>query len=291
LVTQTITKRLHIVEGNDWKDAVIALLEPESPYRPWRYGFGEAHAGDPVAVVLNTDPSSVLTSLAYVGDHGDPGCAAVGSPSWGGSLVELNTLAMMLGLNRNSVTEVWRLEGDDAVKMELALDECRFRDRPDSRYGHSSLAAARTLLHSGGRCDGCDGEIDLTVPDARDQILIHTVDPYRRPDPTPPIVTRSGGPQCRPSIPHTPSLPFRATDWPAVLCRPCHERMHSDGHRSFLDFRFDQHPACPRCGGRRTRSTFYGMPSEPWNIPPWRHAAGCCVSDESWRCDVCDHEW
>jgi hypothetical protein len=71
---QTITERLHIVEGSEWKDAVIALLEPESPYRPWRLGFGEAHADDPVAIVLNTDPTSVLTKLAYIGDDGDPGC-------------------------------------------------------------------------------------------------------------------------------------------------------------------------------------------------------------------------
>ena len=288
-MTQTITERLHIVEGSDWKDAVIALLEPESPYRPWRHGFGEAHAGDPVAVVLNTDPTSVLTRLAYVDDHGDPGCAVVGSPSWG-SLVELNTLAMMLGLH-HSVTEVWRLSGDDAIKMELALSECLCRDKPDDRFGHNSLAAARTLLHSEGTCDGCDRDIDLSGPEARDNFHVHTVDPYRRPDPTPPIVTRTGGSQSPPSIPYRPSLRFRATDWPAVLCRQCHERMEAGDYRSFLDFRFDQHPACPTCGARRTRSTFYGMPSAPWNIPPWRHAAGCCVSDEAWRCDACGHEW
>ena len=52
-----------------------SVLEPESPYRPWRHGFGEAHVGDPVAIVLNTDPTSVLTKLAYIGDDGDPGCA------------------------------------------------------------------------------------------------------------------------------------------------------------------------------------------------------------------------
>lgn len=289
-MTQTITERLHIVEGNDWKDAVIALLEPESSYRPWRHGFGEAHVGDPVAVVLDTDPTSVLTKLAYIGDHGDPGCAVVGSPSRGGSLLDLDTLAMMLGL-QHAVTEVWRLEGDDAIKMELALSECQYRDGPDSRSGHTSLAAARTLLHSGGTCDGCDSDIDLTGPQARDHVFVHTVDPYRRPAPTPPIVTRDGGPQCPPSIPFTPSLRFRVTDWPAVLCRRCHERMREGDYRSFLDFRFDQHPACPNCGGERTRSTFYGMPSAPWNIPPWRHAAGCCVSDEDWRCDMCNHEW
>ena len=62
-MTQTGIDRLHIVEGTDWKDALIALLDDRSPYRPWRYGFGEAHEGDPVAIVLNTDPPSVMTAL------------------------------------------------------------------------------------------------------------------------------------------------------------------------------------------------------------------------------------
>lgn len=192
-MTQTITERLHIVEGSDWKDAVIALLEPDSPYCPWRHGFGEAHVGDPVAVVLNTDPVSVLTKLAYIGDDGDPGCAVIDSPSWGSSLLELNTLAMLLGLE-HSVLTVWRLEGYAAVKMELALRECRHRDEPDSRFGHTSLAAARTLLHSGGACDGCDNDIDLAGPEARDQVYVHTVDPCRRPNPTPSILPRTSGP-------------------------------------------------------------------------------------------------
>jgi len=39
----------------DSKDAVIALLDDRSPYRPWRYGFGEAHEGDPVADEANPD--------------------------------------------------------------------------------------------------------------------------------------------------------------------------------------------------------------------------------------------
>ena len=62
-MTRTDHRTPHIVEGNNWKDAVIALFEPESPYRPWRHGFGKAHAGDPVAVVVYTDPASVLTRL------------------------------------------------------------------------------------------------------------------------------------------------------------------------------------------------------------------------------------
>jgi hypothetical protein len=289
-VTQTITERLHIVEGSDWKDAVIALLEPKSPYRPWRHGFGEAHAGDPVAVVLNTDPASVLTGLAYIGSEGDPGCAVIDMPRSAG-LVDLTTLALVLDLEHCAVT-TWRLDGDAAMRMELALAECQYRGGPELRFGHTSTAAARILLRSGGTCDGCDNDIDLSGTDARNQVYIHTVDPYRRPDPTSPIVPRAGGSHHPPSIPYTPSLRFRAIDWPAVLCRRCHESMRDGGYRRFLDFRFDQHPVCPECGGRRSLSTFYGMPSDHGgNIPPWLHTGGCCVSDERWCCSVCDHEW
>lgn len=39
-MAQTIHHRLHILEAADWMDGVITLLEPRSPYRPWRYAFG-----------------------------------------------------------------------------------------------------------------------------------------------------------------------------------------------------------------------------------------------------------
>lgn len=288
-MTQTITERLHIVEGIDWKEAVIALLEPNSPYRPWRHGFGEAHAGDPVAVVLNTDPVSVMTEVARIGDDGNPGCAVVDMPFWGSELLDLTGLAMLLDLRR--VLTAWRLDGDAAVKMSLALSECRYPSEPRNRFGHTSLAAARTLLQSGGACDGCDDDIDFGVADAKKQVHVHTVDPYCRPAPTPTIVPRTGGSKYPPPIPCTPPFRFGAADWPAVLCRHCHRRMNAGGFRRFLDFKFEQHPCCPRCGNRRSLSIFYGMASDPSNLSPWLHIGGCCVSEEAWHCSFCRHEW
>jgi hypothetical protein len=58
-------------------------------------------------------PLPAPTHDAYLEDHGDPGSVVVGSPSWGSSLVDMDTLAVMLGL-QHSLTEVWKLEGDDA---------------------------------------------------------------------------------------------------------------------------------------------------------------------------------
>ncbi|CAA0138286.1 Uncharacterised protein [Mycolicibacterium vanbaalenii] len=95
MVTQTLTERLHIVEGSDWKDAVISLLDSRSPYRPWRYGFGEARMGDPVAIVLNTDPPSILTELARIGADGRPDRALMNWPIAAPGLVDLATLAVV----------------------------------------------------------------------------------------------------------------------------------------------------------------------------------------------------
>jgi hypothetical protein len=47
----------------------------------------------------------------------------------------------------------------------------------------------------------------------------------------------------------------------------------------------------PQCGGKRSLSTFYGMPTDHVNVPPWLHTGGCYVSDQEWFCSVCDHEW
>ena len=92
-MTQTLTERLHIVEGTVWKDAVISLLDSRCRYQPWRFGFGEAHMGDPVAIVLNTDPPSVLTELGTLGADGRPDRALIKWPLRGPGLIDLTTLA------------------------------------------------------------------------------------------------------------------------------------------------------------------------------------------------------
>ena len=123
-VTETITERLHIVEGSDWKDAVIALLESRSPYRPWRYGFGEAHEGDPVAVVLNTDPPSVMTTLGKIGCGRSSGSCSgqVAVPALR-VLIDLETLVMVVAFEHDQdPRHTWQLRGDAAIRMELALN-------------------------------------------------------------------------------------------------------------------------------------------------------------------------
>src|SRR4051812_36085017 len=124
-MTQTTTERLHIVEGSDWKDAVIALLEPRSPYRPWRYAFGEAHEGDPVAVILDTDPPSLLTVLGRIGGDGNPARAVFELPYQCTSVIDLATFVVAVGLEYDDdPRNTWRVDADAAVHMELALERC-----------------------------------------------------------------------------------------------------------------------------------------------------------------------
>lgn len=81
-----------IVHGRPWKDAVIKLLEPRSPYRPWRTD-GSLADGQMVVVVLDTDPQSVLTALGVIGADGDIDHALAEIDRFRlGGLLELSTL-------------------------------------------------------------------------------------------------------------------------------------------------------------------------------------------------------
>jgi hypothetical protein len=199
---QTIHHRLHILEAADWKAGVITLLAPSSPYRPWRYAFGEARPGDYALLVLGTDPQSVLTVLARVDDEGSLSGALLGMSRYRADLFELATLASTLDLGGEAFTG-WRLDDDAAERVILAVHETRVHGDPYHWYGHSSLAAARNLLRFNGRCQICDTAIDLTAPDARDQIHVHTADQSRRPDPHPPIRTPDDSGRRLTGLPHS----------------------------------------------------------------------------------------
>jgi hypothetical protein len=65
---------VHIVEGQPWKEALISVLEPRSPYRPWQPATN-IEPGDAVIAILDTDPESVLAGIGIVGPNGDVGDA------------------------------------------------------------------------------------------------------------------------------------------------------------------------------------------------------------------------
>jgi hypothetical protein len=271
---------------------VIALLESRCPYRPWRHAFG-AQVGDPVAIVLNTDPPSIMTTLGTVGIDGRMDRAVVEWSDHAPSLIDLATLTAAVDFSHDQdPRHVWQLRGDAAIQMELALNECRYRGDSSTRLGHSSAAAARILLHSQGRCTGCDDAIDLTGEDARDTVHIRTIDAPARVAPEVLIQAASGRASYidGPYPPKSWLLPRLPTDWPGALCERCVVCMCDDGYTSLLDFRFSQQPTCPRCGAHRTQSALFGMPATN-DIPPWLDIRGCCRTPDCWTCTACAYKW
>jgi len=79
----------------------------------------------------------------------------------------------------------------------MALSASASPDGEPDRADEDPPASPRPLVRT---CDGCDNDIARFAPAAQNQIYVHTVDPYRSPDPTPPIVPRTGGSQYPPSI-------------------------------------------------------------------------------------------
>jgi hypothetical protein len=285
-VSQTVHHRLHILEAADWKAGVITLLNPDSPYRPWRYAFGGSRRGDYAMLVLGTDPVSVLTVLARIGDEDGGGGGMLNLDRYRADVVDLTCLAMLLDIP-DAFTS-WRLDDDDAERVVHALHESRVYGRPFYKWGHSSVVAARNLLSFDGTCDGCEATIDLCGRDACENVHVHTADPLPRPDPDSPIRTPGTTGRRRP---HLASLRSAAEDWPAVLCRECDRRMRDDKFASFVAFKFAQHPECPNCGGARTQAICYGMPADPDSWGPWLDMGGCVLRDEKWHCGCCGHRW
>jgi hypothetical protein len=289
-VTQTSTDRLHIVESTDWLLGVIALLESRARCRPWRYGFGEARRGDPVAIVLNTEPASILTTLGSIGADEGSGRAVVDWTFVEPKLLDLATLVHTVGFGWDP-RRAWRLEGDDAVRMELTLTESHHHADPSLRFGHTSVVRARILLHSRGRCSGRDTAIDLVQDDARDSFRFHTVHEPARDAPEVLIMDDREACSYREGfIPDSCWRPDLPEDWPGVLCRRCQDRMRENGFTNLLDFRFSQHPKCLACGAGRTQRALFGMLMHR-DIPPWLDARGCCVTDDIWTCTECTNTW
>lgn len=294
--------KVHVVRGTPWKDAIITLLQPRSPYRPWRAAFG-VEPGDGVIAILDTDPASVIAEIRMVGSDGRADRAIAGCMDRDSgrnrppALIELATLAALTGLSfvcdgagvtvahAGPLIDVMS-EGIMGYGADLYLN------------GHNTLAAARKMLGSGGRCSGCQRELDLASVHARYHLHSHTVDV----DPMAPLlpVAYEAPPEVDPDdVPYGPGAirtaedhwrPRRVpSDWPAVLCDSCHDCMRNGGFTSFLDFRFSLHPRCPSCSAQWTMRTVAGFIAEPFD-QPWILHTGCCP-DQKWRCGACGHKW
>lgn len=243
-----MTGRVHVVVGSPWREAVVEHLEPRSAYRPWPF-VPDLREGDGVLVVFDTEPRLALTQLARVGADRDVEAAiATLHREW----LSTNALCCRASASRSpGDTQWWTTPQVWCVPWRNSGSTHRGEDR----FGQSSMAAARVLLESDGRCTGCDAMLDLVSSEP----AVRTVD---SPD-----------------------------DWPAVLCAECQRAMHESGFTAFLDYRFSLHPSCPRCEARRTLRSQFGMPVAMFDTVPWRLHQGCRVTPEQWTCSVCDHQW
>ncbi|MCV7194032.1 hypothetical protein [Mycolicibacterium brumae] len=251
---------VHRVHGRPWVDAVITLLQPRSPYRPWIIA-ADVEPGDQLIVTLDTDPVSVIAGVATVGDDADIQTAIERMRA--DQIVELTSLEMLCGLDDwlSCLKKSW---------TRLAR----------AKFGHSSLAAARTLLSSKGRCGACGVFLPLAGSMARDQFHIHTTDLFV-----------DGG--AEPGLWDSYGDRDEVQDWPAVLCMGCHESMRSGGFASFPPFLFARRPECPDCGERRTETPRFGFPIGGPFEEPWVATMGCVVREPrpDWVCGECGYEW
>lgn len=242
-----MTGRVHVVVGSPWREAVLKHLEPRSAYRPWPE-VPDVREGDGVLVVFDTEPRLVLAQLATVGPDRsiEAAMATLHRVWWFTNAVALPRLGVQMHGH-------YALVGDPS-SLVRAVEEQRFNAPREDRFGHSSGAAARALLQSGGRCTGCGNVLDLvsSVPEVRTA---------------------------------------EAEDWPAVLCSPCTKAMRDGGFDTFLSYRFSLQPPCPRCDARRTRRSQFGMPAVMFETVPWRLHQGCCVTPDEWTCSVCEYQW
>jgi hypothetical protein len=141
-------QRIHIVIGDDWRAAVRTVLRLDRT--PWRGGPQQAAPGDGIALLLNTEPRSIVTTLQRQGrsidaDYALMPVAALRGPDYGFDGDDIET---------------WFLDGELAQQLAAELDEHRF-GWDGARWGHHSMAAAAILLHAAGTCDGCGKARDV----------------------------------------------------------------------------------------------------------------------------------
>lgn len=286
---QTQPLRVHVVVGAPWKDAAISYLEPRSPYRPWPVA-SDVRGGDHVVVVFDCEPRLVLTDVACI-DSGsiEPAIADMRYRGHGNEAVPVS----LIGAGVDAASRNYALfEGAASAQLLDALEAHRLDADPLDAFGHSSMAAARVLLDSDGRCGGCGAALDLRGTNARDTVAIRTVDSPTRPANLGSALSQSDtGRHVEKRLREHRQMLHTATDWPAALCPSCRDAIRDGGFETLIDYAFSRHPPCPRCGARRTQEGLFGMLVYGTIVAPWQDERGCCVSEDIWTCTQCDHQW
>lgn len=253
------TPMLRVVEGRPWAEALISATSPGAPHRPW-HGVEAVKRGDAVVVVIATDPPTVLCGFRH-GPTPVPAAIAAACRS-GASLRTVEDVQRAAGGHR--LTD--GLPRDSAAATALLETAREYTvSEPRDRTGESSVAAARILLQSEGRCTCCGGTVEVTAATLKSALHMVSDSDFRD-----------------------------GRDWPALLCPDCTEAMARGGYSSVVDYAHSLRPACPACGAQRTREVSYGMPTYDWhvNMPIWVSGGGCVVgSSGRWVCGECGHSW
>ncbi len=279
---------------------MYCALTGHAKFRPWR-GVSAVKPGDVAVVVVDTDPKTVLCAivresrqnwriavqerfdLAPVVDYEHDAKQEEVRPSNHKSRLNMRvaiSLAPRLGYRGlREVTDIEAFAGGYSLNESsaLPLDSPAVQalvevvSEPTSSSsidcaGHSSVAAARILLGSEGRCTCCEETVDVLGDSAGRQYTINTVSEGD---------LREG------------------RDWPALLCSECCAAMKSSRFSKAIDYGFSFHPACPACSATRTRRNEYGLPAATYVTPPWRNPQGCCIDrgTPSWSCGACGQTW
>lgn len=248
---------LKVVQGEPWTDALNCVLNPDNPSRPWREA-SRVKRGDTVVVVIATDPPAVL--CAFTAGRKRRLHRSISEESEGSALPTVGEIEVAAG---QSLADGLPLDFPAATALIQAIGE-RSISEPRHRRGDSSLAIARILLQSGGRCTYCYQDVAvIDVAEAVGNRSLH-------------LASIDGEP-----------------DWPSLLCATCTQGMSDGGFVNVIDYAFSRQPPCPFCSAQRSRRIAYGLPSYSGyiNTPPWVQPGGGCAPGVPWRCDACGTRW
>lgn len=276
VLTRPEGKRLHLVLGDPWKEALAAVMRGGSARDLWRWA-APMDKGDLLLTAINTRPKMfvVLETLA----------AASGATSMTLRIDEVELLSRMvpvdavkrrLGRERLVVpslpSDALADELLDAVRAELA-ESSPFSDwegtrRDSSSRDRSSGLQAMALQWSDGSCSGCERPVGAML-DGRGfaSLEVHHLDK----------LACSGG--------HVETTLDRLT----VVCGACHNLLHVQRSPTLQEIRYAWRPACP--AGHRSALRFERTDQL---VAEDVISLGCLeppAGHPQWRCAECGTEW
>lgn len=246
-------KRLHLVLGSPWKEA-LGSLSPggsDSTKDVWLYDV-PIDAGDLLLSALDTQPRMFVCL--------ETTSAAVTSPSsylpidifhLFPQLVDARALRSRLGRHRlptspgpidNELADALLQAVADELASPTALSFPEGRRVRTTNRERSEALQASALLQSGGTCAGCDRDF-RSMLDGRGMTAldVHHVQPFAEDE-------------------ADDERESTLADV-IVVCGACHRLLHATGNPSLQDVRYAWRPACPACGTHAAQPLLWASPA------------------------------